>query len=207
MLKLTPTNPKFYDFFDQLTDVLVQAARQFLHGLDHFDNPRRLAEEIKRLEHQGDNLAHDTMGLLHQSFITPLERSDIRRLTMAIDDVLDFIEDAAQHIALYEIDTILPPVREMAQVLLDASQVVRLAVHEIRNLNRRNGIMEHCIEIHRLEDEGDRIQHEVLAWLFKSGMDPLSVIKWKEIIDDIETAIDRCQDVSNVVEGIVLENV
>ena len=206
MLSLTPKNPKFYDYFDQITDVLVQAAQQFVDFLANFSDSTTHAARIKEFEHEADDIAHETMGLLHQSFITPLERGDIRRLIMALDDVLDFLDDGVNHIALYEIKEILPPLKDMAQVLLTAVQDVRKAVHELRNLRRSNEILNYCIEIHNKEDEGDRIYLGTLAWLFKSGLDPLTVIKWKDIIDDIEKAIDCCQDVANVVEGIVLEN-
>jgi uncharacterized protein Yka (UPF0111/DUF47 family) len=206
MLSLTPKNPKFYDYFDQITDVLVRAAKQFVDFLENFSDSTTHAASIKQLEHAADDIAHETMGLLHQSFITSLERGDIRRLIMALDDVLDFLDDGVNHIALYEIKEILPPLKDMAQVLLTAVQDVRTAVHELRNLRRSNEILNYCIEIHNKEDEGDRIYLQTLAWLFKSGLDPLTVIKWKDIIEDIEKAIDCCQDVANVVEGIVLEN-
>jgi uncharacterized protein Yka (UPF0111/DUF47 family) len=206
MLSFTPKNPKFYDYFDAATDVLVRAAQRFVEFLDNFSDSAVHAQQIKDLEHEGDDIAHETMGLLHQSFITPLERGDIRRLIMAIDDVLDFLDDGVNHIALYEIKEILPPLKNMAQVLLSAVQDVQKAVHELRNIRRRNEILNYCIEIHHKEDEGDRIYLETLSWLFKSGLDPLSVIKWKDIIDDIEKSIDCCQDVANVLEGIVLEN-
>ena len=206
MLSITPKNPKFYDYFDAATDVLVRAARRFVEFLNDFSNAGEQAQQIKDLEHEADNIAHETLGLLHQSFITPLERGDIRRLIMALDDVLDFLDDGVNHIALYEIKEILPPVKEMAQVLLSSVLAVQKAVLELRNIRRRNEILNLCIEIHHREDEGDRIYHETLAWLFKSGLDPLSVIKWKDIIEDIEKSIDCCQDVANVLEGIVLEN-
>ena len=206
MLSFTPKNPKFYDCFDQATDVLVRAAQHFVDFLNDFSDSSVHAQKIKDLEHEADNIAHETMELLHQSFITPLERSDIRRLIMAIDDVLDYLDDGVLHITLYEIKEVLPPLQKMAEVLLTAVNGVRKAVHELRNIRRRNEILNYCIEIHHLEDEGDRIYLETLAWLFKSGLDPLTVIKWKDIIQDIEKSIDCCQDVANVVEGIVLEN-
>jgi predicted phosphate transport protein (TIGR00153 family) len=206
MFKFTPSNTKFYDHFDQASDVLVRAAEEFLDYLDQFDDPKRRAAEMKALEHEGDNITHATMELLDKSFITPLERGDIRRLMMALDDVLDFLDDAAQRIALYEIGTVLPDVRSLAEVLVSATKEVQGVVHKLRNLRQKNDILQQCIEIHRLEDEGDQIHQQALARLFKSGFDPLLVIKWKDIIEDVETSLDHCQDVANVVEGIVLEN-
>lgn len=206
MFKLTPTNTRFYDFFDLATGILVQAAEHFSKSLENFGNAAQLAQEIKTYEHQGDEIAHETMALLHQSFITPLERSDIRRLIVTLDDVLDALDDAAQRIALYELKTILPDIRRLAGVLVQAAKGVQQAVREIRLIRKRHEILRHCIEVHRLEDEGDNIYHEALAGLFKSDLEPVTVVKWKDIIEELENAIDCCQDVANVVEGIVLEN-
>lgn len=206
MFKFTPSNTRFFDHFDAASDVLVRAAEHFFEFLGRFDAPQQCADELTRLEHEGDEITHRTMELLDKSFITPLERGDIRRLIMALDDVLDYVDDAARRIALYEIREVRPDVRELARVLLDATKGVQAAVHKLRHLQRRDHIMDDCVAIHHLEDEGDRLHHDALARLFKSGLDPLSVIKWKDIIEDVEASIDSCQDVANVVEGIVLEN-
>lgn len=206
MFKLTPSNDKFFDYFDAASDLLVAAASRFLDFLDHFEAVPQQADEMSRLEQEGDRITHETMGLLDKSFITPLERGDIRRLMMALDDVLDYLDDASRRIAIYEISEVRPDVRELASVLVRTTKGVQTAVHKLRKLRQKNGILEFCIQVHNLEDEGDRIHHDALARLFKSGLDPLSVIKWKDIIEDIEASIDSCQTVASVVEGIVLEN-
>jgi predicted phosphate transport protein (TIGR00153 family) len=185
---------------------MVRAAERFHAFLANFEHPERHADEIKRLEHEADETTHEAMELLHSSFITPIERGDIRRLIERLDDVLDFMDDAARRIVLYEITEVLPEALDLAKVLVDATREVRNAVHDLRILRKKNDLMQHCIEIRRLENEGDHINHEAIARLFKSKLEPFTVLKWKEIIIDIETAIDRCQDVANVVEGIVLEN-
>jgi predicted phosphate transport protein (TIGR00153 family) len=207
MFKLIPTNHQFFDLFDRSTEILVTASRSFSDFLENFQHPERHADEIKQFEHEADEVTHDAMELLHQSFITPLERMDIRRLIESLDDVLDFLDDAARRIVLYEIAEILPEAKDLAKVLVESTLSVAQAVGALRRLNKQSKeILQYCIEIRRLENEGDRINHELLAKLFKSHAEPFLVLKWKEIIDDIETAIDRCQDVANVVEGIVLEN-
>jgi predicted phosphate transport protein (TIGR00153 family) len=207
MFKLIPTNNKFFDLFDRATEIMTRAAERFNTFLNNFENPERHADEIKRLEHEADEVTHEGMELLHQSFITPLERPDIRRLVESLDDVLDFLDDASRRIVLYEITEVLPEAKDLARVLVSATKVVAQAVAALRNVHKRSAeILQYCIEVRRLENEGDHINHELLARLFKSKMEPFLVLKWKEIIDDIETAIDRCQDVANVVEGIVLEN-
>jgi predicted phosphate transport protein (TIGR00153 family) len=207
MFKLIPTNTKFFDLFDRSTEIMVHASERFAAFLAKYEHPERHADEIKSLEHEADEVTHEGMELLHQSFITPLERPDIRRLIESLDDVLDLLDDAARRFVLYEITEVLPEIQELARVLVDATRVVSQAVRALRNLHKQSKeILQHCIEIRRLENEGDLINHEVLARLFKSNIEPFLVLKWKEIIDDVETAIDRCQDVANVVEGIVLEN-
>ena len=206
MFKFTPSNDKFFDYFDSASDLLVAAAGRFLEFLDHFGAVQEQADEMSRLEQQADHIIHETMGLLDKSFITPLERGDIRRLMMALDDVLDYLDDAVRRIAIYEITEVRPDIRELASVLVRATEGVQSAVHRLRNLRPKQGVLELCVQVHELEDEGDRIHHAALARLFKSGLDPLSVIKWKDIIEDIEASIDSCQTVASVVEGIVLEN-
>ncbi len=207
MFKLSPTNTKFYDYFDRASDVLVRASSHFLAAIDASSDPKMLAEEMTTLEHQCDEITHEALNLLHKSFITPLERGDIRRLSISLDDVLDCLDDATRRIALYDLNPAsLPTVRGLAQVLVKTTKAVQQAVHEIRFLRKSTSIQNHCIEVHRCEDEGDRMYQLALAGLFASGMEPLEVVKWKDIIEDLEDAIDACQDVSLVIEAIILEH-
>jgi uncharacterized protein len=207
MFKLIPTNTKFFDLFDRSTEIMVRASERFAAFVNKYENPERHADEIKSFEHEADEVTHEGMELLHQSFITPLERPDIRRLIESLDDVLDLLDDASRCFVLYEITEIIPEICEMARVLSTSTRVVAQAVAGLRHVHKQSKqILQYCIEIRRLENEGDLINHEMLARLFKSETDIFKVLKWKEIIDDIESAIDRCQDIANVVEGIVLEN-
>lgn len=206
MFKLIPSNTKFYDYFERGAEILVTATTRFAEFLDKFEHVERHAEEIKSLEHEADENTHEAMELLHQTFITPLERGDIRRLIETQDDVIDLLDDAARSLVLYEIKEVLPEVKDLTRVLVEAAKSVRAAIGQLRIVKKKNDILQLCIDIRRLENEGDRINHELLARLFKSGMNPFDVLKWKEIIEDIESAIDSCQDVANVLEGIVLEN-
>jgi predicted phosphate transport protein (TIGR00153 family) len=207
MFRLLTTNTKFYDYFDRITEILVRAAERFQVFTADGEHAERCAAEMKRLEHEADEVTHDVLALLHRSFITPLEPGDIRRLVESLDDVLDLLDDASRRILLYDLPGVLPEVRDLARILLEATQTVQTAVAGLRTLQKKNnGIVQACIEIRRLENEADQVNHEALARLFKSDFDPFMVLKWKDVIVDVETAIDRCQDVSNVLEGIVLEN-
>jgi uncharacterized protein len=206
MFNFLPRNNKFFAYFDRDADLLVRCAEEFCRTLECFDNPREHSKKLKELEHEGDNITHEAMSLLHRSFITPLERGDLRRLILALDEVVDYIDDAVRRMALYEVKEILPEVCAMGKVMVDLACAVRDAVHDLQNVRKKNNILRHCIEIQRLEGVGDHLHHIALSSLFKNDMDPLLVIQWKEIIDLIETAMDSAEEVAHVIEGIVLEN-
>lgn len=206
MFKLTPSNNRFYDLFDRAAELQVRAAAQFLDLVENFGDLPRRAEEIKRVEHELDGVVHDTMKLLHSSFITPIERGDIRRLIQALDSVADGVNAASSRLALYEIEQVFPPAQALARALLNACQAVQEAVRRLRHMPKLEGVLPLCVEINRLEDQADQIYREALASLFKSGLDPLLVIKWKEIYEFVESATDCCEDVADMVEVIVLEN-
>jgi uncharacterized protein len=206
MFNFLPRNTKFFAYFDRGTDVLVRCAEEFCHTLECFENPKEHSIKLKELEHEADNITHEAMSLLHRSFITPLERGDLRRLILAMDEVVDYMDDAVRRMALYEVDSVLPEVCAMGKVMVDLARAVRDAVHDLRNVRKKNSILQYCIEIQRLEGVGDHLHHIALSSLFKNYQDPLVVIKWKEIIDLIEMAMDSAEEVAHVIEGIVLEN-
>ncbi len=206
MFSLLPRNPKFFDYFDRDTEVLVRTAESFCRFLESSGDPKEDSKKLKELEHEADRITHEAMELLHRSFITPLERGDLRRLILALDEVVDYLDDAARRIALYEVGAILPEVCAMGKVVVDLARAVQTAVHDLRNLRKKNRVLEHCIEIQRLENLGDHLHHIALASIFKTGMDPMMVMKWKEIVDLIELAMDAAEEVAHVIEGIVLEN-
>jgi uncharacterized protein len=206
MFNFLPRNTKFFDYFDRDTDVLVRTAEEFCRFLESSGDSKAYSKRMKDLEHEADRLTHEAMALLHRSFITPLERGDLRRLILALDEVVDYLDDVVRRIALYEIDVILSEVSAMGRIVVDLAKAVQAAVHELRNLRKKNHVLEHCIEVQRLENIGDHLHHIALASIFKKEMDPLLVMKWKEIIDLIEAAMDAAEDVAHVIEGIVLEN-
>jgi predicted phosphate transport protein (TIGR00153 family) len=164
------------------------------------------AKRIKGIEHDADTVAHQTLELLHKSFITPIERGDIHRIVSRIDDILDYIEAASQRLWLYEIKEATPEAKEMGRVLVRSSEAVKTAVDQLRDMKDTAAIRASCVEINRLENECDTLLRLATARLFKEERDALTVIKWKEIYENIEDATDRCEDVANVIEGVVLEN-
>ena len=206
MFNFLPRNTKFFDYFDRDTEVLVRAAECFRKFLESHGDPKDYSRQMKELEHEADRVTHEAMALLHRTFITPLERGDLRRLILALDEIVDYLDDATRRIAIYEVGEILPEVGAMGKVVVDLAQAVAAAVHDLRNLRKKNHVLERCIEIQRLENLGDHLHHIALASIFKNGVDPLLVMKWKEIVDLIELSMDAAEEVAHVIEGIVLEN-
>lgn len=206
MFKLIPTNNRFYAFFDQGASYMVAAAEQLHELMIDFTDVKHKVTGIEQLEHKADDNTHAAMELLHKSFITPIDRGDIRRFVVALDDVIDHTDRAASRLLFFEIETIPENAQRLSEVLVATCRETEKAVKEIRNIRKSNGILAHCIEINRLEDEADQLHHRALAELFRPGADPLHVIKWKEILQCIEDAADRCEHLASIIEGLVLEN-
>jgi len=161
---------------------------------------------IKAIESECDTITHHVVERLHKVFITPIDRNDIFRLISKMDDVMDFVEAAAQRVALYEVNPNNKELWDLARVLVSGSERISEAVAGMRNLKHPELILEKCVEINRLENEADVQLRGAIAKLFKEEKDPIQVIKWKEIFELLETATDRCEDVANIIEGVVLEN-
>jgi predicted phosphate transport protein (TIGR00153 family) len=205
-MRLLPHDASFFAHFEHQGKKTVEGCRAFL---DMVDNPHDLesrAERVKQIEHECDEITHAVVAALHKTFITPIDRNDIYRLITKMDDIMDFVEAAADRLALYEIPTMTKEVGDLARCLVDSAEHVLGAVSSIRDLGKPNGILQHCIEINRLENVADTILRGALARLFREVKDPIEVIKWKEIYETLETATDRCEDVANIIEGVVLEN-
>lgn len=204
--KLMPKSDEFFDDFEAQCAVTVEGAK-LLHGvlLDFTDVPERV-RALKEVEHRGDEVTHEAFNRLHKQFITPFDRAEIHRLLSRIDDVLDLANAAAERLYYYELTASTTDATELARVLVLACEKVQEVVKALRLIKRPDQILAGCKEIKRLEREADDILRAGLARLFKSGWDPLTVIKWKEIYDLIETATDKCLDVANVIEGVVLEH-
>ncbi len=201
--KLLPHEDGFHDMFVELAKNVYRASQAMVAMLENYSNPASDAEKIKDIEHANDTIMHSLMNKLNRTFITPFDREDIHELASKIDDVLDLTDAAASRLVTYRIDKIRPGVSDLSRVLLEATKEVVAAV---RVLEKKNEILEHCIEINRLENEGDRVCRDLIANLFEQEKDPILVIKWKEIIEVLEIATDKCEDVANVVETITLKN-
>ena len=201
-LSLVPKEQDYYHLFGQLAanlDAAAQLLVEFMNGGDQ----ESLATAIRELEHVGDSLVHDIVRKLKKSFITPIDREDIYDLVAKTDDVLDGIEAAADAMVLYRVGEPTAQARAQAEVLAKATALLRICMD---NLAKPKGLDEHIVAINSLESDGDRIVRDALAELFQADMDPIDVIKWKDVYEMLEAAIDECEHAANVIESIVLKH-
>ncbi|HKW88551.1 MAG TPA: DUF47 family protein [Candidatus Acidoferrales bacterium] len=201
--KLLPHEEGFHDMFVGLAENVSLAAKAMVAMLEDFSNPTAAAEKIKDLEHANDTITHNLIKKLNQTFITPFDREDIHELASKIDDVLDLTDAAASRLVTYRIEKIRPGVVDLARALKEATDELVAAV---KVLEKRDHVLDHCIEINRLENEADRLCRNLIANLFEQEKDPVQIIKWKEIIEVLEIAADKCEDVANVIETITLKS-
>ncbi len=201
--RLIPREEKFYEDFKMMADQLRHGAR-LLEQMIATDPPAfDKAHEIKEVEHQCDFLTHEIIQRLNKTFVTPIDREDIHELARTLDDVIDEIDNAAHLLPLYRIEKIRSGTRELVRVILQQTDELRNAVEA---LEARKGVLERAIEINRLENEADRIHKNAVGLLFEEEKDPITVMKWKEILDVLERATDRCEDVANLLENVVVKH-
>jgi predicted phosphate transport protein (TIGR00153 family) len=200
---LIPREEKFYHDFQAMADQLLRGA-QLLEEMLATDRPAwDKADEIKEVEHKCDFLTHEIIQRLNRTFVTPLDREDIHALARSLDDVMDAIDASAALIRLYRLETVRFGARELAQIITSSTKQVRLALDA---LEKHKGLMTHAVEINRLENEADRTHQRAVSRLFDDEKDPLLVLKWKETLDFLEDATDRCEDVANVLEGVMVKH-
>jgi predicted phosphate transport protein (TIGR00153 family) len=198
-----PRNEKFFDMFIEAARNIHQGARAFQQMLEDFHGTDEQWRAVEEYEHEGDKITHRILRMLHRTFITPVDREDIHKLTVALDDVIDLIEASAARMAMYRVVKPTPEAQRLAGIIVRCSDQI---VRGVTGLPRLEAIQAHCIEINRLENEADEVSRDAIAALFSAETPPLEVIKWKEIYETMETATDRCEDVANILEEIALKN-
>jgi uncharacterized protein len=203
---LLPRDVSFFDEFEKHAAQTVAGCRAFVALTTDFGHAGPRAKEILELEERCDSITHGVVAKLHKTFITPIDRNDIYRLITKMDDVMDLVEAASERITLYGLKDTTKELQDLARILLSGAERLAEAVAALRNLKNPELILEKCVEINRLENEADALLRGTLAKLFREERDPVSIIKWKEIYELLETATDRCEDVANIIEGVVLEN-
>jgi len=203
---LLPRQHKFFDLFEESTKNMVKASRALQEMINDWDVVGGRVAEITELEHAGDTITHQIVAQLHRTFVTPFDREDIALLAHTMDDVTDFIHAAADAMLIYKIDQPSQRAKELANIIVEATEEIEKAVSGLRRHAELKQILEKCVEINRLENMADRVFRAAMAELFDDAMDIAQVIKWREIYEHMESATDRCEDVANVLEGIALKH-
>lgn len=202
---LLPKEVCFFDYFEQHVALTLTACKEFLTLVGGRMDYAAQATRIKEIEHQGDDLTHRCIEALNKTFITPIDRVDIHALIKRLDDILDSVDATASRMALYELTETRAEALQLAEVLVKAVEATQVAVKGLRGLKNVDAIMAQLIAIHQLENDGDSILRVALARLLREEARPIEVIKWKEIFERLEKATDRCEEVANIIEKIVIE--
>ena len=204
--RFLPRETSFFDFFEQHALLTIEGTKEFLSLVTTGANIAAKCRRISDIEHETDTITHRCVEALHKTFITPIDRDSIHRLITRMDDVMDFVEAAAERLELYELVVMTNDVRDLADVLHRSAMQVEVAVRGLRTLGNTQATLKLCIDINRLENEADAILRRSVARLFKEEKDPIVIIKWKEVYENLESATDRCEDVANIIEGVILEH-
>jgi len=203
-MKFFPKEIDFFEIFDKTSLNITKAASHLVDLMEHFDNIEARAKEIHEIEQDSDMLTHDIMKKLNKTFITPIDREDLYSLASRMDDVIDLIWAVADRISVFKVKEPMPEAIVMSKDILTTAEVMHKAVKKLKEKNYAH-VQEYCIEINRLENSVDRGFRDALGRLFDEVKDPILIIKWKEIFEHLEDASDRCEDVANVLEAIVLK--
>jgi predicted phosphate transport protein (TIGR00153 family) len=204
-MRLIPRETKFFDMFEEIAGNLVDGAKTLAELLENYDYEHMplAVEKIQQIEHRGDEMTHAILVKLNQTFITPFDREDIHLLASSLDDVLDFIFAATTRLLNYKITQPSPSAKVLAGIVLKQAEELKAAVGL---LNKDGRLLPHCVEVNRLENEADRVSREAIGRLFDSNPDPITLIKLKELLEILEEASDKAEDVANVLESVVLKN-
>lgn len=208
--RLMPTDGRFFELFNLHATEIVEGAKALVALMNALGEGatdlRHHAQAIDAIEKRGDTHTRDTVNLLHSTFITPLDREDIHTLISHMDDCLDLMQDAAESVSLYDIKSVTPEAKQLAEICLACADRVKSAVALISKMDNADTILKLCEEIDRLESDADRVMRSAISRLFRTERDAIHLIKMKAIYELLETITDRCEDVANVIQGIVLEN-
>jgi uncharacterized protein len=203
MVRLIPKDNSFFEMFAAMSNNLIDAARALVDLFADYNNVEAKIEDIRRIEHRGDEMTHSIMRKLNQTFITPFDREDIHTLASSLDDVVDFINAACARIIMYRITDPPAEAGELARLILAQCEELEKA---LAHLQKNDGVLEHCVEINRLENEADQVSRVGIARLFDNETNPITLIKIKELLEFLETATDKAEDVADVLETVVLKN-
>jgi predicted phosphate transport protein (TIGR00153 family) len=203
-MRVIPREMKFFDMFVEMAENLTTGARVLVQLFDSHNNVAATVQKIKDIEHAGDDLTHACLKKLNQTFITPFDREDIHRLASSVDDVLDFINAAAERTLLYKIHNPPPAAAKLAEIIVRQSEEIAAGMALLEKDG--DGVLAHCVKINQLENEADSVSRAAIGTLFDSEKDPITLIKMKELFEVLETATDKAEDAANVLEAVVLKS-
>lgn len=204
--KLMPQEPRFFDYFTALADEAIRISREVHQMLTSFDDLERRTYDIESIEKRGDRITHNTIDLLHKTFITPIDRDSIHRLITRMDDILDLSEDVAQSVVMYDVKSSTPDACKLSALCVASCEQVKAAAVLLANMGNAEAILRICGEIDKLESEADHVMRAAIARLFREDPDVKNLIKLRSIYELLEAVTDACEDVANIIEGIVVEN-
>ncbi len=205
-MRFIPREEKFFDLFEELAAKIEEGVKFFLEMVQKYEYSDENIARLKQIEHEADIITHTTYEKMHTTFLTPLDREDIYALVNKMDSVIDMIEAAAMRLNLYKVKETSEAIIELAKILDKAINKIKIIVHGMRDMKNARCILDACVEINTLENDGDVVLRMTIARLFEEEKDVFELIKWKEIYERLEEAIDVCEDVSNIAEGIVLKH-
>lgn len=205
-MRLFPKENNFFDYFEQLADKIDEGSQFFLEMVQNHNYSAARVSRLKEIEHEADGIAHKTYERMHKTFLTPLDREDIYALVNKMDDILDHIEGVAIRLHMYKVKRPYDEIIKQAEILSMAVKKIKDVVHGLRNMKNSQMILDGCVEIHTLENAGDILLRTIITNLFIHEQDAIELLKWKEIFERLEQAIDVCESVSNIVGGIVLKH-
>ena len=203
MVRLIPKETQFFEMFSDMANNLTDGARLLKAILEDMKDVKSRVEQLKTIEHRGDEMTHEILTRLNQTFITPFDREDIHKLASSLDDVLDFVHAAGERLVMYKITEFTPSAPQLADVIIRQCEQLCKAVSL---LEKKNNVLQYCVEINRLENEADRIASIALGQLFETETNPISLIKKKELYEVLETATDKAEDAANVIESVVVKS-
>jgi predicted phosphate transport protein (TIGR00153 family) len=205
-MRLFPKQENFFDYFEELADKIAEGGRLFLEMTETHDYSESKVAKLKEIEHEADVITHRTYEKMHTTFLTPIDREDIYALVNKMDSIMDVIEATAVRIHLYKVKKIDDQIIKQAKIINEAIIKVKEIIHAMRNMKNSKMILDGCVEINTLENAGDVVLRTIMANLFENEKDAIELVKWKDIFQLLEEGIDVCEDVSNIVEGIVLKH-
>lgn len=206
MIRLVPKQDSFFELFEKQIKTVNDAAKMLEKLYVKYEDAEDLAFKITAIEHDADEIVHEIMKKLNTTFVTPLDREDIHALASAMDDIIDYIEAASDRTVLYEVEEPTEAAIKLSKILAEATEKTVQAVCSLRDMKNPKVIRETCIAINRLENQGDQANRAALAKLFQMHDKPIEALKWREIYNHIETALDKCEDVADILESTVLKN-